>query len=61
MLAEIRAIQLEMGTSDAELLKLAREVAGCGRVRCLEDLISVERFELLEEMQGIRERASVEV
>lgn len=52
MLREIRALQLACGISDAELLQLARSVAG-EPVRCLEDLMQVELFELLEDLRRI--------
>lgn len=52
MLNEVRRLQVALAISDAELLQLARSVAGA-RVRCLEDLMQVELFELLEDLRRI--------
>ena len=52
MLREVRALQAALDMSDAQLLQLARSVAGA-RVRCVEDLLSVELFELIEDLRRI--------
>ena len=51
MVARIRTLQKELGMSDGELLKLARLVCGCARLRCIDDLLACETLELLEDLE----------
>jgi hypothetical protein len=58
MLKEIRELQTELGMSDCELLMFARAVSGNSRVRCLEDLLSLELLSVREELQALTELCS---
>ena len=51
MVQNIRKLQAELGMSDGELLKLARLVCGCARLRCIDDLLACETLELLEDLE----------
>ena len=59
MVKEIRVLQVELKMDDAQLLRFAREISGTGRIRCLEDCLSVELWEILEELRGMAAPALV--
>lgn len=61
MLHKILELQNVLCMSHAQLLQLAREVSGCARLRCVEDLIGCETLELLEDLQRMAAKKLVAV
>ncbi len=53
MLQQIRALQSVLDMSDAQLLLLARSVAGDAALLCIEEMIRVDMQELLEDLLRI--------
>ncbi len=53
MFTQIYALQAELSISDAQLLLLARQIAGTASLRRIEDLLGCEALELLEELTAL--------